>query len=376
MGLFRRNKGKFLMLIKIVLEIIKRNLTHSSKAISGLAFTIAIVVSLLSLINGLNLEFSSLIYQSGSSESIIIKNAVNDSFSKDIIDDYSFYNVKSILPKYESFVDYYQQGINNRLELIKLNLTNYIKSHPDSYLLNGFLPEQINETVIGQNLAKSLRFSVNDVISTSNGNLSIVGILEDDYGLLNSLIIDTTNFQMVTSIEIVLNSSNKNEIVLNQLKDNLGAEFSISFKKKNNEFLNSVFNEILSKFTYIVGIICIISLIRIYFFTYWILINHINDFLLLRILGTSKKDVFLLCLSFSLIIGNSAIFLGIFMGLSLPIFMSSIIKIILGFSYVAFLPDQNFILGTIIVLNFSFILGAIKPSWQMIQSPLIIQQTN
>ena len=358
----------------IIFRIIQRNYTHSLKAIRGLGFTIAIIISLLALITGLSFEASAIIFQSGESQSLIIEKNDGGLFPSNLLANFTLSQSLSVLPMLDSSVQLQSSDINTYVDFIKMNLTLYFTTHKLSYIQQGRLPLNNSEIVIGSNLANVLNITVGANLILNHTTYNIVGIVVDEYGLLNSVLSDSSNLSLVNSIEIVLSNSNYGQTLISYLHSYLPSEYSVVFKQRNIDFLNSIVTEFLSKFVFIVIIIAILSCIRIYFFTNWIIINHLRDFLILRVIGYSKIQMLFIIISFGIIIGNLAILYGTVLGLFLPILFASLIKSLFSIRYIPFFPPIDFFIYTILILNFFLVIGSIKPALDVINSPAVVQQ--
>ena len=362
------------MSLFLIFRIIQRNYTHSLKAIRGLGFTIAIIISLLSLITGLSLEASSIILQSGQSQSIIIEKDNGAPFPSNLLENLSLPNSLTILPKAESSVLLNSSGIDSYIRFIKMNLTLYLQVHPLSYLDLGRFPLNNSEIIVGDNLARTLNITIGSPLVLNQTLYQVVGIFVDDYGLLNSVLSGLNNDPEITSIEIVLENPQYGQTIITYLQSHLSSEYSITFKQRNLDFLNSIVSAFLSKFILVVLVIAILSCIRIYFFTNWIIINHLRDFLIFRIIGYSNFQILLIVFYFGMIVGNIANFYGTILAFFLTILFPSIVKSILSIHYIPFFPPVDLFIYTILLLNLFLVIGSLKPAFDVINSPTIVQK--
>lgn len=362
------------MLLLFTIRFLQRNKIHSYKAIRGLGFTVAIVISLLSIISGLSTEISSLVLQTGNSQSIIIKSKMDNKIPSNLLENLSLSNVKAILPIEEFFV---QIKINDQFYTVnyfKVNFSAYLQTHEATYIQEGRFPEIKSEILVDSTLAKTMNLDINSKIILNESILTIVGIFQDNYGLINSIIFEQDDSSHVDFIEVVLENPAHGKQTIELLEAFTSDDIKIFFKQRNVELLDDVINEILSKFLLIILIIALISCIRIYFFMMWIIIQHHNDFLILRIVGYSKNQVLLLVLTFGLIVGNLGLFFGFMLGILLPIIFSSLATSIFATSYIAFIPTIELVISSIFILNGFLLIGIIKPIWEINKAPLVVQQ--
>ena len=361
------------MLSTIVFRIITKNYNHSRQSILGLAYTIAIIFSLLSILNGLSFQISTVVNQSGSSQSITIEKNGNSFFPSTVISKNMSSNIAYVIQKSQTFQPVLINNSLIQVPYVKLNISTYLESHTDSYLIEGNLPSSSSQILIGQYLAKTLLLQSNDRLTINGTNFIISGILNDDFSLQASIISNLTPKDLVNLIEVILNNPQNGLSTLNFIKSKLDSSYNVYMTKQNQNFLLSIFNEMISKFFYIILIICFISAIRIYYTIYWIVLNHFNDLLLLRIIGVTKFQIILMGLLLSTIIGNASIILGFTIGLSLPMMMISIVAILFHLNYITFFPPLDVMLYSLILLNFFIILGSIRPLKEIIDSNLVIE---
>ena len=354
------------MIFKIALKILQRNKQHTLRAIYGLSVSIAIIISLLAIFSGISIQISQIVDLSGNSTSITIQSSNGELIPSNILTNASMTNIKAITPIHEenAFIHLSQPIL---LKEVNVNISSYLQFHPDSYVQKGTFPVNQTEFMASTSLVSTLNLQLDNFYIINNTNMKLVGFIADNLELQNSLVFND-NPSTATFISVVLINPTIGTTTLTYLQSYLGSKYLVTFAKESSSYLTSIFSEILSKFSLILLIIIFISFIRIYFFVMWIIIHNINDFLILRILGYTKYQLISLVVFFALVIGNLGLFVGIILGICLPLILSNIIPIVTHLNYIPYIPDPSIVLVIIILINISIIIGSIRPSFELLRT--------
>ena len=350
------------------MKILKRNRQHTLRAIYGLSVSIAIVISLLAIFTGISVQIAQIVNLAGNSQSILISSSSNELISSSLLNNASKSNIKSIIPIHEQTI-LFNSSISTFVKQIDLNLTLYLQNQPDSYVQAGRLPLNSSEFIASSNLVATLNLALNQQYVFDNQSKVLVGIVADNLELLNAVVFDIIPINC-TFISVILTNPNYGSTTLSYLQNYVGSHYVVSFAKESSSYLTTIFSEILSKFSLILIVIIFISFIRIYFFVMWIIIHNINDFLILRIVGYTKVQMLFLVLYFAFIIGNLGLFVGIVLGLSLPLILSNIVPLITHLQYIPYIPDLSTVLIIIFLVNVSIVLGAVRPYFELARMQL------
>lgn len=362
------------MLPTLVVRTIQRNFTQSMKAVNGMGFTIAIVVCLLSLINGLSVEVGGLVLQTGEANGLVVQHKDGTPFSVADLTGLPQESIAALVPKYEAFASVQHLGVEFQALTVVLNVSTYVQHHPNSYVTQGQGPSNSSEVLVGTYLADSLNVSVGSSLVVGSTPVTVVGVLHDESGYLNGVLFHKDFSEEATHLEVVLHNPAHSDLVAKNLRSYWGEDYVVRPTKENQSFLASVVDEMISKFSFVVLVVGLLSAMRMYYYTAWVILNHFNDFLVLRICGFRRYQLLLLVLSLVLVVGNSAILLGVTIGVALPVTLAGIAAAVVGIQYLAFFPPVGFLVFTGVVLNIAVVLGAVRPIIELVNSPLVVQQ--
>jgi ABC-type lipoprotein release transport system permease subunit len=363
------------------------------------------IVSLFSLLSGFSTELASLTSQVGSSSYIIISEDTTLGYSSsklpfstvDLIE--TIANVEKVLPQVIIPVSVNIVNTSTKFEtfLWGLNISTLLEFKPDTLLRNGeipainssshnttdFLAGMTFESITGLQMTEKLLLT--GVIPSVDNNLSlrVTGVLYERGMHHNGLItwiegawaINPSLTNSCSIIEVKLKSSviavkTKNEIEKRLQQE--GLVVSVEFEKKNTEFLDALFGEIIDKLDYLVTALFVIILLKVFHSTSWLLMQHERDLLLLRILGLSKWSVSIAALLIAIVIGNLGILAGTMFGLLAPLMLVSGLNVIMDMRSIAFFITETDLLRVFILSNIAIVIGSIYPLIKLIRKPLII----
>ena len=356
------------MIPQIAMKILKRNRQHTLRAIYGVSVSIAIVISLLAFFTGFSIQISQIVNLAGNSQSILISSSTNELISSSLLDNASQSNILSIIPIQEQNI-LFNSTVSIYVKQINLNLTLYLQNHPESYIQSGRLPLNSSEFIASSNLVSTLNLSLNQPYSFDSQSKVLVGTVADNLELLNAIVFNVLPVNC-TFISVILSNPNYGSTTLSYLQNYVGSQYIVSYAKESISYLTTIFSEIISKFSLILIVIIFISFIRIYFFVMWIIIHNIRDFLILRIVGYTNVQMLCLVLYFAFIIGNLGLFVGIVLGLSLPLILSNVVPLITHLQYIPYIPDLNTVFIIIFLVNVSIVLGAVRPYFELARMQL------
>ncbi|MHA1166471.1 MAG: FtsX-like permease family protein [Candidatus Hodarchaeales archaeon] len=402
-GTIRRNIGCYKSTTIITLRLIGRNADYSFKTVISISLIIAMVISLFSLLSGFSTEIASLTSQAGTSSYIIISENTKDystsripSQITDVLAGIS--NLEMIFPQVLLPITV-NLAENTTFEtyLWGVNLTTLLSFKPDNALRSGYLPSTSNSTANTTSCLAGMTFesvtgsqinpgaNISCMLSSSERvvNLTLTGVFYErgmhhdglvtwinDSWLVNP---DMTGFYSV--VEIKLRSpvlADKTLLEIQEAIKVMDWDVTIEFEKKNAEFLDSLFGEILRKLDYFVTALFIIILLKIFHSTSWLLLQHERDLKLLRILGSSRLNVSFTAYLISLFIGNLGFLAGVFFGLLAPSFLVFSLSLFVDVRSVVFFIEEADLINVFLMTNFSIVLGSIYPLVKLFNQPLII----
>lgn len=361
------------------------------------------VISLFSLLSGFSTEIASLTSQAGTSSYIIISENTQDYSSSripasitDILDDIP--NLELIFPQVLIPITVNLTGnITIDTYLWGANLTTLLSFKPDSMQKSGYLPSKTNSTenetacLAGMTFESITGTQINPgdnitcTVSSSgiDANLMMTGVFYErgmhHDGLVtwinNSWIVNSDMMGFYSVIEIKLRSpvlADKTLLEIQEAVEIMGWDVTVEFEKKNAEFLDSLFGEILRKLDYFVTALFIIILLKIFHSTSWLLLQHERDLKLLRILGSSRWTVSFSAYLISIFIGNLGFIAGSFFGLLAPSFLVFSLSLFIDVRSVVFFINEADLIRIFILTNIAIVLGSIYPLVKLFNQPLVI----
>ncbi|MFW9994426.1 MAG: FtsX-like permease family protein [Candidatus Odinarchaeota archaeon] len=396
------------MVSVITLRIIGRNTEHSFRSAIGISLIVAMIVSLFSLLAGFSSELAGLTSQAGSSSYIIISDETSPSFSSsqlpystvELLETIS--NVEQVFPQVILPISVSIANITTTLEtfLWGVNISKLLEFKPDTLLKSGEIPASnynaSNDTVCLAGMTfesiTGLQLSGDTILSgmirdmSTNVSLKVTGVLyergmhhdglitwiEDAWKLYPPLV------NKCSVIEIKLKSpvmAFKTKKEIEQKLQQEGLAVNVEFEKKNTEFMDSLFGEIIDKLDYLVTALFVIILLKVFHSTSWLLMQHERDLMLLRILGFSRWSVSFSAILISLVIGNLGFIAGTIFGLLAPLMLISGLNVVMDLVSISFIITEVDLLKVFVLSNVAMVVGSVYPLVKLVRKPLIIPPT-
>jgi ABC-type lipoprotein release transport system permease subunit len=142
-----------------------------------------------------------------------------------------------------------------------------------------------------------------------------------------------------------------------------------------NNLLQSVLTKIVDQLFVFNAILDIIIIIRVFQGLFWIAREYEYDINELKILGASKRNIYILFYLISIIIGNFGVILGVIGAIIIPTLLTWIIAIVSLQPVSIFAPSIVQIIENIIQINLIILLSTIVPASNL-SSKKILKQKN
>jgi len=379
-------KGVWKLFAKFTIRIIGRSQKHSFRSIIGFALIISMMIAISGVISGFSAQIFGLTEKAGESPSIFIqtKNA-DEGIPSDVLPLITHTNIKHILPIAEGkmFVSTTKASFNSFI--VGVNVSKFMEYYSKADVYAGRLPQSNtnwSECLVGSNLNYLLESSQINITNTLTGikqEFHVSGLVQNVKEFQSTVIIDLTDYNMIynQSTPIMYNRIKirlKNGVfvsdTISDLKNILNDYLSILTIKPEQQadiFTESLFFDILTKLNLLFAVLFIIALIRIFHTISWFVRKYERDLLIMRSMGLSRVQTFLLVLFLAELIGNMGLIMGIFFGLLIPSLLFTFLTSFFQGGF--FAPEFSIftILPLIVLSNLIVIFAALYPAFFITQ---------
>ena len=360
----------FKLILNIAIHLLRARLKQSIVAAVGVTFGIAMFISLVSFMNGLNDLLDGLMLNR--TPHVRLYNEIKPSENQPISLSEKYKNdthfISSVKPKDRGKAIYNSKAIvhylkqDNRIIDVAPKITTPVFFNSGTIEISGVISgidvtaeeklfqisdyiiegnvidlEQNNSIIIGKGLADKMLLDKGDIIkiTTAKGNLAslkIVGISQigiseiDDTSSYTSLetaqklLGEATNY--ITDIQIKLFDITTSPSVAKEFQEKFELD-AIDYQTANSQFETG--SSVRGIISYAVGIVLlIVAGFGIYNILNMTISQKINDIAILKAIGFSGKDVQMIFMSQAMIIGFVGGVLGLLLGFGLSSFISTI----------------------------------------------------
>ena len=363
--------------ITFALRLIGRNVDHSINAATGFALIIAIIIATSGIITGFSATIFGLTEQAGYSNRFAIKPKQSYNITVDTIEKLEQSGIGSILPLAKRNLNFSTREKTLQTDLVGTNLSLLGNIFDGMKLFEGTLPNKTNipmECFQGIEIRGYLIAGELVRIESLNQTINITGTLTGLAELQQTIIIDLENY--ATLIGESLENLQYNEIKINtdasltikemkaRLTKILGSHFSVWNEQQADVFAKKLQRDIESKLEILFAVLFIIALIRLFHSISWFAIKYERTLLIMRAMGMTKWQLFIMMLLLGQVVGNIGFVLGVIIGyFSPPIilsFMTSMLNVdflVTEYPIVDLLPLW---LASVIIVSIATVIPSIR----------------
>ncbi|MFX0170791.1 MAG: ABC transporter permease [Candidatus Hodarchaeota archaeon] len=370
------------MFAKFTIRIIGRSQKHSFRSIIGFALIISMMIAISGVISGFSAQIFGITEQAGESPSIFIKpKNTDEGIPSAILPLITHTNIKLLLPIVEGKMNVSSINSSFNSNIVGINISKFMEYYSKADVYAGRLPQPNNnwsECLVGSNLnylVESSRINITNTLTGIKQEFHVSGLIQNVKEFQSTIIIDLTDYNMMynQSTEILYSRIKirlKNGVfvrdTISDLKVILSDYLSFLIIKQEQQadiFTESLFSDILTKLNLLFAVLFIIALIRIFHTISWLVRKYERDLLIMRSMGLSRAQTFLLVLFLAELIGNMGLIIGIFFGLLIPSLLFTFFTLFIQGGF--FAPEFSIftILPLLVLSNLIVIIAALYPAF-------------
>ncbi|MFQ5977136.1 MAG: hypothetical protein ACE5OZ_03265 [Candidatus Heimdallarchaeota archaeon] len=373
----------------IAFRFLGRNPNHSISFIRSLALPIIVMISVLGLVNGLGSEIQSVSQEVGRSDTALIyqENAPTSHESNLNWSILEFIQqqpeVKVALPYISSVVSIYEPTSRKELqvEVYGVSLEQFMDFHTRAYVQEGSLPSENSsyELTLGSRLSEILTLKGDyPAHVTLQAELTLVANVTgkiENAGRYSGAIICSPEFfvtlfpslsSRLTFVEVEFypdDDSRKSAEIVRRNLSQAGYLCEIIVEQGQDKISKQILNDISTIFwTFSIVTFAVVAL-QIHFATKWIGLHFLEEFRILKTLGTRQTESTLIILLMALLLGNLAFGMALLIGLPLGTASMALLTLFSGTSRF-YAGIELFDIAVLLVLsNIAIIIGACHQAW-------------
>lgn len=372
--------GDLRLALNIAIRFLKSNKGQTALILIGIAIGVSVQIFIGSLIDGLQ---KTLVDKTiGSSSHITVVPDRNDKFFEDkdyiikkLREDDRFSSVSKSLDS-SAFLFKDEESYPILLRGVKFNDANKIYKFDDK-LIEGRMPKDNLEVIIGKNLVEETGIEVGDKVDIitpegKNKEIKIVGVYDLKVASLNkSWVMTTLNSsrsifekdEKLSSIETQVKDVFSADTISKEFKEDLKKENlkSINWKEQNEELLSGLAGQ--SASSYMIQVFVLLSvLLGISSVLAVSVVQKSKQIGILKAMGIKDKTASLIFLFQGLLLGIIGSVLGTVLGISLTYVFSNFVTNADGTPLVSFYLDYRFIAISVLIAILSATIAALIPA--------------
>ncbi|GAA3650020.1 ABC transporter permease [Asaccharospora irregularis] len=372
--------GDLRLALNIAVRFLKSNKGQTTLILIGIAIGVSVQIFIGSLIDGLQ---KTLVDKTiGSSSHITVVPDGNDKFFEDkdyiikkLREDDRFSSVSKSLDS-SAFLFKDEESYPILLRGVKFNDANKIYKFDDK-LIEGRMPKDNLEVLIGKNLVEETGIEVGDKVDIitpegKNKEIKIVGVYDLKVASLNkSWVMSTLNSsrsifekdEELSSIETQVKDVFSADTISKEFKEDLKKENlkAINWKEQNEELLSGLAGQ--SASSYMIQVFVLLSvLLGISSVLAVSVVQKSKQIGILKAMGIKDKTASLIFLFQGLLLGIIGSVLGTVLGISLTYVFSNFVTNADGTPLVSFYLDYRFIAISVLIAILSATIAALIPA--------------
>lgn len=372
--------GDLRLALNIAVRFLKSNKGQTTLILIGIAIGVSVQIFIGSLIDGLQ---KTLVEKTiGSSSHITVVPDGNDKFFEDkdyiikkLREDDRFSSVSKSLDS-SAFLFKDEESYPILLRGVKFNDANEIYKFDDK-LIEGRIPKDNLEVLIGKNLVEETGIEVGDKVDIitpegKNKEIKIVGVYDLKVASLNkSWVMTTLNSsrsifekdEELSSIETQVKDVFSADTISKEFKEDLKKENlkAINWKEQNEELLSGLAGQ--SASSYMIQVFVLLSvLLGISSVLAVSVVQKSKQIGILKAMGIKDKTASLIFLFQGLLLGIIGSVLGTVLGISLTYVFSNFVTNADGTPLVSFYLDYRFIAISVLIAILSATIAALIPA--------------
>lgn len=372
--------GDLRLALNIAVRFLKSNKGQTTLILIGIAIGVSVQIFIGSLIDGLQ---KTLVDKTiGSSSHITVVPDGNDKFFEDkdyiikkLREDDRFSSVSKSLDS-SAFLFKDEESYPILLRGVKFNDANKIYKFDDK-LIEGRMPKDNLEVLIGKNLVEETGIEVGDKVDIitpegKNKEIKIVGVYDLKVASLNkSWVMTTLNSsrsifekdEKLSSIETQVKDVFSADTISKEFKEDLKKENlkAINWKEQNEELLSGLAGQ--SASSYMIQVFVLLSvLLGISSVLAVSVVQKSKQIGILKAMGIKDKTASLIFLFQGLLLGIIGSVLGTVLGISLTYVFSNFVTNADGTPLVSFYLDYRFIAISVLIAILSATIAALIPA--------------
>lgn len=372
--------GDLRLALNIAVRFLKSNKGQTTLILIGIAIGVSVQIFIGSLIDGLQ---KTLVDKTiGSSSHITVVPDGNDNFFEDkdyiikkLREDDRFSSVSKSLDS-SAFLFKDEESYPILLRGVKFNDANEIYKFDDK-LIEGRIPKDNLEVLIGKNLVEETGIEVGDKVDIitpegKNKEIKIVGVYDLKVASLNkSWVMTTLNSsrsifekdEELSSIETQVKDVFSADTISKEFKEDLKKENlkAINWKEQNEELLSGLAGQ--SASSYMIQVFVLLSvLLGISSVLAVSVVQKSKQIGILKAMGIKDKTASLIFLFQGLLLGIIGSVLGTVLGISLTYVFSNFVTNADGTPLVSFYLDYRFIAISVLIAILSATIAALIPA--------------
>lgn len=372
--------GDLRLALNIAVRFLKSNKGQTTLILIGIAIGVSVQIFIGSLIDGLQ---KTLVDKTiGSSSHITVVPDGNDNFFEDkdyiikkLREDDRFSSVSKSLDS-SAFLFKDEESYPILLRGVKFNDANEIYKFDDK-LIEGRMPKDNLEVLIGKNLVEETGIEVGDKVDIitpegKNKEIKIVGVYDLKVASLNkSWVMTTLNSsrsifekdEKLSSIETQVKDVFSADTISKEFKEDLKKENlkAINWKEQNEELLSGLAGQ--SASSYMIQVFVLLSvLLGISSVLAVSVVQKSKQIGILKAMGIKDKTASLIFLFQGLLLGIIGSVLGTVLGISLTYVFSNFVTNADGTPLVSFYLDYRFIAISVLIAILSATIAALIPA--------------
>lgn len=372
--------GDLRLALNIAVRFLKSNKGQTTLILIGIAIGVSVQIFIGSLIDGLQ---KTLVDKTiGSSSHITVVPDGNDKFFEDkdyiikkLREDDRFSSVSKSLDS-SAFLFKDEESYPILLRGVKFNDANEIYKFDDK-LIEGRMPKDNLEVLIGKNLVEETGIEVGDKVDIitpegKNKEIKIVGVYDLKVASLNkSWVMTTLNSsrsifekdEELSSIETQVKDVFSADTISKEFKEDLKKENlkAINWKEQNEELLSGLAGQ--SASSYMIQVFVLLSvLLGISSVLAVSVVQKSKQIGILKAMGIKDKTASLIFLFQGLLLGIIGSVLGTVLGISLTYVFSNFVTNADGTPLVSFYLDYRFIAISVLIAILSATIAALIPA--------------
>ena len=347
------------------------------------------MVSISGMVNGASTQFTTILAQVNTDTPTYLISQQGTTFEKsqipvDVIKqiDTSYFN------SYTPII--YKQALsqnNESLTFIYANFTTILQDVENFILIQGSIPTNSNQTLLGEGL-RTQYFSnlpipsqITLTIDNKTVTKTITGVFSDnsiyDYSILENINYVWNNINSVSmymfqikTYKVLSGFESQTQNMTQSLHPGLKLDFSPL--QKTGALGQAFYNDIYNLFFYLELIMIILLALKITHASYTLFYRYYEDFLTLRILGMSNKNLQVIFYLVLLLIGNVGLIYGFVAGIALPhIFLLMIRMVIKNEGLYVITPNIQEILLLFTITNVILLINSFWIAKMHLQEKLV-----